>query len=390
MAGKRLVLFGAGMTGRGQVAQLAFEDGWELTFVDRDRDLVHRLRQAGRYTVRLVSERPRDVVIAGYRVLGLEEEEAVAQAVAEADLVVTAVRPNNLSSVAPVLAKGLVVRLRDSPPAPLNVIAAENMNESSATLWAYTRPYLAEREQAAFGFPNSMIARVVPVAEDPLLILAEDYNEWTADAVARVGEPPSLAGLEWVPNQTARLQRKLYIHNTGHATCAYLGLRRGHEFVHEAAQDPWVLEQVRAAISDSGRAVAAEFGLAEAEVRAYAENLLDRLPADALPDRLARVVREPIRKLGPDERFLGPLRLCERHDLPRAGLCVGIAAVLAALSDPSDPEGARLAALVRERGPVGAVEKVSGCVLDDQSAQAIAEAYARLGGNVKKEKKLMT
>lgn len=386
MAGKCLLLFGAGMTGRGHVAQLASEDGWALTFVERDRGLVRCLREADSYTVRLVSERPRDVVIAGYRVLGLDEEAAVAQAVAEADLVVTAVRPNNLPGVAPVLAAGLAARLQERPGRPLNVIAAENMNESSATLWAYTRPYLAEQEQAAcghaFGFPNSMIARVVPVAEDPLLILAEDYNEWTADAGACVGEPPSLAGLEWVPNQTARLQRKLYLHNTGHATCAYLGLRRGHEFIHEAARDPWVLERVRAAITDSGRAVAAEYGFSEEEVRAYAENLLDRLPADALPDRLARVVREPIRKLGPDERFLGPLRLCERHGLPRGGLCLGIAAVLAAdLWD--DPEGARLAALVRERGPVGAVEEVSGVGLDEPSARAIEEAYERLGENVK-------
>jgi mannitol-1-phosphate/altronate dehydrogenase len=264
-----------------------------------------------------------------------------------------------------------------------------------------------------------MIARVVPVAEDPLFILAEDYNEWTADAAACVGEPPSLAGLEWVPNQTARLQRKLYLHNTGHATCAYLGFLRGHEFVHEAAQDPWVLDRVRAAITDSGRAVAAEYGFAEEKVRSYAENLLERLPADALPDRLARVIREPIRKLGPDERFLGPLRLCARHGLPRQGLCVGIAAVLvysmaeerhgvrddfgfrisdfgfrrrfrvpqSAIRNPQleDAERLRLAALVRERGPVGAVQEVSGGVLDDQSAQAVAEAYARLGGNVRRE-----
>jgi mannitol-1-phosphate 5-dehydrogenase len=241
-----------------------------------------------------------------------------------------------------------------------------------------------------------MIARVVPVAEDPLFILAEDYNEWTADATARVGESPPLAGLEWVPNQTARLQRKLYLHNTGHATCAYFGFLRGYEFVHEAARDPWILEQVRAAIADSGRAVAAEYGFAEEEVRAYAENLLDRLPSDALPDRLARVVREPIRKLGPDERFLGPLRLCERHGLPREGLCGGIAAVLAAAerhgvrSLPSaDQEWEQLATLMRERGPVGALQEVSGWTLDEQSARTVAEAYAWLSGNVKTEKELM-
>ena len=108
MPDRRLVLFGAGMTGRGQVAQLAFEDGWSLTFVDSDAALVDLLRRAGSYTAHLLGEQgARDVEIGGYQALHTSETEAIAQAVTAADLIVTSVLEPNLAAVASTLAPAL-------------------------------------------------------------------------------------------------------------------------------------------------------------------------------------------------------------------------------------------------------------------------------------------
>jgi mannitol-1-phosphate 5-dehydrogenase len=382
----RLVLFGAGMTGRGQVAQLAFEAGWRLVLVDRDVELVNQLNRAGQYTVRLVSENPRDVVIFGYRALHVSQAEELAAELTHADLVVTSVLPSNLSDLAPTLAVGLRAAYRAGRRQPLNVIAAENMNDSSQALWREVRKHLQPFEVEAFahefGFPNSMIARVVPVAQDPLLILAEDYNEWTADRLARVGRPPELAGLEWVENQTARLQRKLYIHNTGHAACAYLGALKGYEFVHQAAQDPQVREWTRQAVYESGAAVAAEHGFTSRNVQEYADDLLARLPSDSLPDSIARVIRDPLRKLGPDERLLGPVRQCEKHGLPRDALCRAVAAVL--LVDlPGDRQAIEVGQIVAQQGVRGAVEFIIGGRLQDDTAAALEAHYASLPQEVR-------
>lgn len=338
------------------------------------------LGQAGRYTVRMISDNPRDFVISDYRVFHIDEKTAISEAIVKCDMVITAVLAGNLAGVAPVLAEGLSCRIMDKSRDPLNIIAAENMNEGSSALWSLTSKYLSIEERKAyghlFGFPNSMVARVVPRSSDPLVIPAEDYNEWTAELPARVGDPPSLNGLEWVPNQEARLKRKLYIHNTGHAVCAYLGVLKGYAFIHEAAQDKWVLSHVRKSIVESGRAVSKAYGFGESEVMAYASNLLDRLPKDALPDSIDRVIREPIRKLGISDRFIGPLELCERYGLPLDGLCLGIAAVLAA--NTMDAEGLKLASIVRNKGPVTALSEVSGYTPDAESGQAIEGYYNSL------------
>ena len=383
MAGKQLVLFGAGMTGRGQVAQLAYEDGWDLTLVDRDERLIDLLRQTGRYTVRLLSASPREVTVEGFTALHTTHGAAIAGAVTRADLVVTSVLEPNLPEVGLTLAQALAARLRTGVDRPLNVVAAENMNNSSTVLGEHTRQALPDSLRAKadtlIGFPNSMIARVVPVAEDPLRIPAEEYSEWTADRTAVVGPPPSLTGLEWVHNQTARLQRKLYIHNTGHAVCGYCGWLAGYRYIHEAAQDPAIMSRICEAIQESGEAVSRQHGFSRESVRAYEENLKERLVIDSLPDDIRRVIRQPIRKLGKEERLLGPLILCEHFGLPRPGLCRAVAALLCSRME-GDEQFGRIAQSVARLGPVACLQELAGYLPSAETGSVICRAYADIRG----------
>jgi mannitol-1-phosphate 5-dehydrogenase len=335
---KQLVLFGAGMTGRGQVAQLAYEDGWNLTLIDKDLQLVNLLRQAGEYTVQLLSEKPRKVTIRGFEIYHVDEIDAIYQAIGQAKLIVTSVLEPNLADVAKVLAQAIMARIDAGVRQPLNVIAAENMGDSTSRLLSYVRQHVPESLSQSLmnlvGFPNSMISRVVPLTNDPLHILTEEYSEWTADQHARIGEPPALAGLEWVTNQSARLYRKLYIHNTGHMICGSLGWLGNYRYIHEAAQNPDIQTHIKAAISESGEAVSWKYGFSQDDVKKYEEHLLSRLIISELPDDIRRVIRHPIRKLGKSERLIGPLQLCEKFNLPRAELCYGVAAVLAGSEIP--------------------------------------------------------
>jgi len=378
MAGSKpnLVIFGAGMTGRGHIAQLAFESGWNITFIDKNAELVMLLNDVGKYTVHLISDHPRDVIISDYKVIHTDDKNAIAGAILNSDMVITSVLPNNLADVAPLLAEGLKLRLTQIHK-PLNIIAAENMNEGSSILWSFTSEYLTDEEKQRygkdFGFPNSMVARVVPRASDPLFIIAEDYNEWTADINNRVGNALELNGLEWVENQEARLKRKLYLHNLGHAVCAYLGVIKGYKFIHESAQDEWILSQVNTAMIESGRAIGKEFGFDDAVIKAYIQSLIDRLPKDALPDSIDRVVREPIRKLGLNDRFIGPLALCEKYDISRDGICFGISAVLA--SNINDSEGKRLTNLINEKGIVETLSSISNYTPNAESIRRIEMSY---------------
>lgn len=379
MSDKHLVLFGAGMTGRGQIAQFAFEDGWRLTFVDRNNELVRLLREAGQYTVRLLGpQETREVAVAGFQVLHTSQAKEIAAAVCSADLVATSVLPSNIPQVAEILAAALRERLERKIAGSLNVIAAENMQYSSTTLKQYILPYIPveshEQFEQTFGFPDCMIARVVPVAQDPLLIVAEDCSEWTADLMAVRGETPVLRGLEWVDNQAARLQRKLYIANTGHATCGYWGWLAGHCYIHQAARDEQIMHCIKTTIAESACALACEHHFDAEELAAYQDTLTDRLTGEELPDEIHRVIREPIRKLGPSERLLGPLQLCLKYNVTATNLCRTIAAVLACRL-PGDAEFDRMQTCVDNLGPAAALQELVGYCPRAHIAEQIQKAY---------------
>lgn len=353
--GKSVIVIGAGATGRGHVGQLAAESGYGLTYLDKDEKLCDVLRGAGSYAVRLVSDHTRTVNVEGFRVFHTSEAESIYPFFRDAPLLFTAVCPGNLRDVA-VYTRDLFVRwLSDRGRGEYkNVLCCENMNRSSTTF----RDFLTEglsattrRElEGSTGFVDTMVARVVAKPSDPLALLGEEYSEWTADRTALRGpEVPSIRTLNFVDDQTRYLQRKLYIHNTGHATIGYLGFLRGYSYIHEAARDREIMTVCEKAIEESGWAIEREYGFGDSVISAYRSALTAKCVSSELPDEILRVVREPVRKLGSEERFLGPATLMLKHGRRPNYLLYGLCAALLSRI-PGDKQSTRVSVLLAEKG----------------------------------------
>lgn len=352
----KIVLFGAGATGRGHIGLLAWQAGFEMVFVDRNVELVERLRGAGRYTVRLYGgASPQTVEVTGFRVYHHEQRAEIAREIVGAALVLTAVFDDNLPDVAQTLALAVRECRTQGRANPLNCVACENMMDSSSTLGRHVRGHM-ESEDAAycdeyFGFPDCMISRVVPRPEpDPLVIVTEDYNEWTTRSEAFKGpKPAALTALELVPNQTARLERKLLIHNGGHAICGYFGFHRGHRFIHEAVTDPVVVKHVARALDEIGEVVIRKHAFSAESIHAYKADLGRRGAIAELRDQVLRVVRDPIRKLSPRERLVAPAMMAAEYGLPFEWIVHGIVAALR-YEHPADEQATKLQAMIRHDG----------------------------------------
>ena len=387
---KRAMVIGAGAIGRGLTAPLLHKAGYEVVFLDANRDLVQRLKSRDRYTVRLsdVAGRTRDVAVEYRAAFGVEDEEALRAEISCASIVITAVGAERLPAVAVPLAKGLAQRAHDGIDEPLNILACENMRCSSTVLREHVRrhlkPSLHEWFEKSIGFPDSMVSRIVPdpalcrLPEDELSFLAEDYVEWTADRHGFVGDLPNIPGLSIVADQATRLERKLYVHNGGHAICGYLGWLKGHRLMHEAIADEWIRLHTRTACIETSHAVALEHGLPQEETAAYVDILIPRIANRHVPDTVARVIREPLRKLGPGERFAGPLMLCIKHGIKPESLAAGTAGALL-FDDPADEQAEELSRLLSEIGVAGVLNRI--CGLTERNAmltQRITREYERL------------
>ncbi len=381
---EKIVVFGAGATGRGHVGLLAWQAGFEIVFVDKKPELVDALKRQGRYTVKLYGEQFQEIVVSGYRAHHSQDRAAVAEEIRDASLVLTAVFDQNLSDVAQTIALGLSHCSRSGRNAPLNCIACENMMESSTQLGQHVRGQLAGKELAwcgqFAGFPDCMISRVVPRPEpDPLAIVAEDYNEWTVRAEAFRGpKPAALTALELVGNQSARLERKLFIHNGGHAACGYFGFHRGHKYIHEAVADPVVAECVRGALDELGAVVERKWGFSRASIDEYKQDLCRRGAVAEMRDEILRVVRDPIRKLSPRERLAAPANLAVEYGLPRKWIVKAIVAAMRC-RHPQDPQSAALGEQLAQHGIAGVLNDVCGIAAGSPLAAEITSAWQGWG-----------
>ncbi|MDO8587309.1 MAG: hypothetical protein Q7T82_09740 [Armatimonadota bacterium] len=379
----RIVIIGAGASGRGHIGQLAHDAGFSITFIERRKNLVDILKEARRYTVGLAGARIRELAISGFDTLHTDEVEACAAAIADADIVATAVLPTNLQSTVPTLAAGLALRRSLGVDRPLNVIACENMERSSTTLLSYLMEGSPELDwkwlDAHVGFPDSMIARAVPAPKDaPLALLAESTQEWSVDLNGLAEPMPRLAGMTLSAGQDAALERKLYIKNTGHMSIGVLGFLKGYRLMDEAARDPEIFRQVDAATKESAAAVVAKHGFRPTATEEYRTLFLEGMRSPFLPDDVSRVIREPIRKLTREERLVGPAMLaCEYGVIPTA--LAGIIAAVFAIDNRDDPQSVELLGRIAGDGIDSVIENVCGIPKGHALAGLVRREYERTG-----------
>lgn len=383
----RAVIFGAGNIGRGFIGQLFSESGYHITFVDVDRPLLDALNAAHAYTIHLVdNETILPVRVAPVEALHAEQSQAVAQAVADAQIMATAVGARALPFVAPNIAAGVRRRMSIGNLNPLNCIVCENLHNAAQILRQLVAQHLDPDEQAFLnahiGFVDTVIGRMVPPptpelrAQDPTLIRVEPYKELPVDRAGLIGPAPNIVAMQVCDHFEVYTARKLYIHNCGHAVLAYAGYRKGYEYGYQALADPEIGDRLTAAWQESIAGLVAEYNADAEWLRAHAEALRRRFANRALGDTILRLGRDPARKLGPTDRLVAPARLAERAGVTPHALCQAIADALH-FDPPDDPLALELQKQLAERGLDAVLADV--CRIDPQEplANLIRQYYAQ-------------
>ncbi|QRG67527.1 mannitol-1-phosphate 5-dehydrogenase [Brevibacillus choshinensis] len=371
------VHFGAGNIGRGFIGLLLNQAGYEVVFVDVNQTLVEELNQRGSYHVQLATEGTPATLVKGVRAIQGQDIEAVAKAIAQADLVTTAVGPHILQHIAGAIAKGISQRLEVSAR-PLNVIACENMIGGSAQLKAQVYGHLNESDQAKAGqwiaFPNAAVDRIVPLQkhEDKLLVTVEPFFEWVVDQSQIVGEAPAIEGVTYVPDLAPYIERKLFTVNTGHAVIAYLGYLYGYATIDEALRDDRINQAAKGALQETGALLLEKYRFEKETHEAYVEKILGRYANPMLSDHVTRVARSPIRKLSPNDRLVGPAMQCVARGLSAEYLALAIAAAL--LFDyPEDPEAVQIQSERAQNGIDQALRSYTGIPAGNPLEQIVLE-----------------
>jgi fructuronate reductase len=206
-------------------------------------------------------------------------------------------------------------------------------------------------------FPGTMVDRIVPATtpddvaavegllglSDQAAVVTEPFSQWVIEDRFVQGRPSwEKVGAQLVAQVAPYETAKLRMLNGAHSALAYLGLGRGHTFVHEAVADPAIRPLIERLMRQEAAVSLAP--APEQDLDAYAADLLARFANPSLHHRLAQIAMDGSQKI--PQRWLETLA----HHSSQGESCPAILAALGAwlshlrgddglISDPFEKQG---------------------------------------------------
>lgn len=279
------------------------------------------------------------------------------------------------------LAAGLARRQAAGLPG-ITLLSCDNLADNGRQLGRLTSAYLdrtdptlAEWFRRECRCPSTMVDRIVPamaeadrtwVADhiglaDEGAILTESFTQWVIEDDFAGPRPRwEATGVQFVTDASAYEAAKLRMLNGAHSALAYLGLERGHDFVHQAVADPVIRPLIEAIMREEA---AATLGSASGiDTAAYADQLLDRFANSSLQHRLIQIAMDGSQKI--PQRWLEPLAINQTAGRASPATLEALAAwvrhVRGDARPVDDPQASKLAAMWHAHGAGGVATALFG------------------------------
>ena len=365
------VIFGAGKIARGFVGHLLYLSGIDFVFVEKVDSLVDLINERGEYLVNILGDESKNTVVKGAKALKFSQTEEISKAIAEADCIFNSVGGKNLGDIVPYLTKGIELRAKVNPK-PLNIITCENWKKPAdilkdgiaATISADCKEFFEEN----VGVTEAVIMRSAIestpelLAKDPLVVNAQNFWKFPFDASrTKAPMPENMICLEPIYEFTGFLERKFYTYNAANGTTSFVGALLGYKYIADAASDERILKILDGVYTETATALSKKHNFPFDEQWAFTRTSLNKLQDRNIVDYIERNTRDPMRKLGPDDRLVGSARLCLEYGIVPENLAVAIACAMY-YEEPSDEFAVELKRMRQEEGIPAIIEKV--CKLD--------------------------
>ena len=290
----KIVVVGAGKTGRGFIARLLQEAEKEVIFIDKNETLVNELNASGTFRVSFFGNVREAYPVNNFKAYTWENAD-----LEDAELILISVGGQNLKDVGASLAPLLDEQKH------YYIITAENASHPSKTLReAIGKENISVSESTVF---------CTTIEDGGLDINSENYPYLQCDADLLEGYVPSAKTLKPIGNFSNFLTRKLYTYNAASCVIAYLGWKKGYSNYADAANDEEILELLDKNYEATNKVLCREFGYEEADQAEFAALSKAKFCDRTIVDTVARNARDPQRKLGAAERIIGPIKLLYKY-----------------------------------------------------------------------------
>lgn len=383
----KVVILGAGRIGRGFVTQIMKLNQNEITYFDASADMVKALKEAGSYTIHVFGHPEKDMRNENAVIYSTDDLDQLAASWAEADFIFTACGGKNMPSVGATIGKAFRRLEAINGVHTSNIVTCENWVDPAKDLHAAILNELNDKEKALFeakvGVSEAVILTTGAGApsdyklENPMDTWIQDFRYLPIDAAPIKGEKPKWKYVDWIEKFGDLLTQKLYTNNTSCASVAYLGRLKGIKLLGDAANDPEIypiLEEVYREIND---ALINGLGIDAESQYAFSKRAMAKYTDRNIIDNVTRIARDPLRKLRPNDRLIGPAHIALKAGRKPKAIALATAAALY-YENPEDESAVKLAEMRREHGVEYIMQNVCGLRPDEELYGMILDSIQQL------------
>jgi fructuronate reductase len=246
-------------------------------------------------------------------------------------------------------------RRRDAGLPGLTLLSCDNLAGNGAQLQRLMGEYLDARAPDLRGWfdaecacPSTMVDRIVPATtdvdraeikamlgmRDEAAVVTEPFSQWVIEDKFAGPRPAWEKHRAQITSDVHAYETaKLRMLNGAHSALAYMGLKRGHDFVHQAIADPTLAPLVdRLMREEAATSLKPAPGQ---DLNAYADALIARFANPALNHRLIQIAMDGSQKI--PQRWLETLAFHQQQGRQCPSILAGIAAWLCHIRGDNGP-----------------------------------------------------
>lgn len=289
---KKAVIIGAGQNGRGLIAPILQNNGYHITFLDKDPTLIAQLQAEREYKIHYFGK-VKEQRIYDFSAYSTDSVEGLTD-LSNADVIFTSVFADNIPSLIPLLKK--------SEKNSRCIICCENgVNVKQPLVDAKIKGTISE---------GAIFCTTLRLDTKKLDIWSEDFVELP---IAKVNGIVRLQGMPLEEDFSSLIQRKIYTYNFISGIVAYLGSYLSYESYGEASNDETIAKVIQYNVPIISKVVANEFQISYEEQLAFTSRAVMKFSNREIIDSIYRNARQAKRKLGMKERLFVPLALALKY-----------------------------------------------------------------------------
>lgn len=216
---------------------------------------------------------------------------------------------------------------------PFTVMSCDNLQHNGDVARKMLLAFAERRDPELAGwlaehgaFPNSMVDRITPATtdehralvrerfgiEDAWPVVTEPFMQWVIEDNFPTGRPAwEQVGAQMTDDVLPYEKMKMRLLNASHQAMCYIGMLLGHQYAHEAMDDPQIRALVQSMMDEEVTALLSP--VPGVNVEDYKRTLIERFSNPTIRDQLSRIGTEGSARI---PKFVLPSIL---EQLPRGG-----------------------------------------------------------------------